>query len=228
MKFRHVGAFALAATSAAIAPALATAEAPEPTCHGKAATYVGTTGDDVISDETEDLGRNPVIILGEGSDTLEVGLSYESVDRLTVCAGPGDDSVEVYDGIGGRSQVLLDGGTDDDFVGFNGDSRYSYLASMTLIGSDGDDELRGANDADRMVGGRGDDLAYGLGGPDGIDGGEGNDVLHGERGSDRLRGGGGSDRLIGDLLSYPGGDDLANGGASYDRCNAERERDCER
>jgi len=209
---------------------LATAEEPSPdaTCHGQAATIIGTGGNDVISDETTDLGRNPVIVLGEGADELRVGLSYASLDSLTVCAGPGDDAVEVYDGVGGRADMLLDGGTDDDFVGYNGDSFYSNVASMSVIGGDGDDELRGGNDDDRLNAGRGDDRVYGVGGIDRIVGGEGDDSLYGERGSDTLLGGRGFDLLVGDKAGFPDGTDRANGGANRDRCEAEIKKDCER
>lgn len=211
------------------AATVAAAEEPSPdaTCHGQAATYIGTGGNDVISDETTDLGRNPVFVLGEGADELRVGLSYASLDSLTVCAGPGSDSVEVYDGIGGRTDMLLDGGTDDDFVGNNDDSRYSYLAAMTLIGGGGDDELRGGNDDDRLNAGRGDDRVFGVGGIDRIVGGEGDDSLHGERGSDTLFGGRGFDFLEGDNPGFPNGADVANGGANRDRCEAEIEKHCE-
>ena len=216
-----------AVTATAATPAHADEPSPDATCHGKPATYLGTGGADVIDDETTDLGRNPVIVLGEGDDELRVGVSYRSIDRLTVCAGPGDDNVEVYGGIGNRTQVLLDGGTDDDFVGSNEDTEYSSFAPMTLIGGEGRDELRGGNDDDRFNGGRGDDLAYGVGGIDRMVGGAGNDYIHGERGSDVLLGGRGFDLLDGDLRGFPDGEDFANGGANRDRCEAEVQRDCE-
>lgn len=220
------GALTIGCGTAAVA--IAEEPSPDATCHGQTATIIGTGGNDVISDETTDLGRNPVIVLGEGADELRVGLSYASLDSLTVCAGPGDDSVEVYGGVGGRAEMLLDGGTDDDFVGYNGDSFYPNVASMTVIGGEGDDELRGGNDDDRLSAGRGDDRVYGVGGIDRIVGGAGDDSLHGERGSDTLLGGRGFDLLDGDKAGFPDGTDLANGGANSDRCEAEIKKDCER
>ena len=220
----------------AIALALAgagTASADDPSeeakCHGKKATYVGTGGDDVISDETEDYGRNPVFVLGDGDDDLQMGLGYGArLDSLTVCGGSGDDEIEIYQWVGEHSEILLDGGLDDDFVGNNGDLRYSDLARLTLIGSDGDDTLRGGNSNDSIAGGRGDDTAYGLGGRDRLVGGNGADQLHGQRGSDVLVGGRGNDYLDGDMPGYPDGRDIANGGGNRDRCEAEIKRHCER
>lgn len=64
----------------------------------------------------------------------------------------------------GRNPVFVLG--DGDFVGNNGDLRYSDLARLTLIGSDGNDVLWGGNSNDSSNAGRGDDTAYGLGGGD--------------------------------------------------------------
>lgn len=60
--------------------------------------------------------------------------------------------------------------------------------AVTIVGTDGDDELTGTP---------GDDVITGLGGQDTIDGGGGNDVLCGDAGADTVVGGPGSDRLFG-------------------------------
>jgi Ca2+-binding RTX toxin-like protein len=197
-------------------------------CHGLQATYVGTGGDDVISDETTDYGRNPVFVLGDGNDDVQLGLSYGArLDSLTVCGGSGNDSIEIYESVGDHAEILLDGGLDDDFVGNNGDLRYSDLARLTLIGGDGNDVLRGGNSNDSIDAGRGNDSAYGLGGIDTINGGTGDDQVHGQRGSDRMIGGSGADYLDGDMPGYPDGKDIANGGGDRDRCEAEVQHSCE-
>ena len=151
------------ATAVAAEPIVRTADV---TCHGKAATYVGTEGDDVLTDEETDFGRNPVIVLGGGNDELTLGSGYrEGVDSLVVCAGDGNDTVHVTEGIGGRAQILLDGGRGDDIVGNDGGSKYySDIPTMNLIGGGGDDMLRGGNSDDRISGDRGDDVIYGVGG----------------------------------------------------------------
>lgn len=109
-KLVAAGFAACAGIAASALPAHAEEPSPDATCHGKPATYLGTGGEDVIDDETNGLGRNPVIVLGQGADELRVGLSYRSIDRLTVCAGPGADSERGSDVLlGGRGFDPLDG-----------------------------------------------------------------------------------------------------------------------
>lgn len=197
-------------------------------CHGQIATYVGTAGNDDIDDAHGDFGRNPVIVLGDGSDRLRLGLGYlPALDSLTVCGGSGQDSIEVSERIGDHAQTLLDGGLDDDFVGNQGGLNNSDLAKLVLVGGAGEDVLRGANGNDEMDAGKGDDSLYGVGGKDKMKGGSGNDILRGQRGSDLLKGGSGFDLLEGDMPGYPDGRDVADGGSNRDRCEAEVVRNCE-
>ena len=235
MNTKTKSTFALVLTLATGCAATATASDASPraadvTCHGKAATYVATEGNDVLSDSDIDFGRNPVIVLGGGDDQLKLG-SYnrDAVDSLVVCAGDGNDDVELREGVGGRAEITLDGGRGDDFVGNQGSSkRGSDIPSMALIGGAGDDMMRGANSDDQLIGGQGDDTEYGVGGRDVMSGGSGDDQLNGERGSDRLKGGSGSDVLYGDIRHFRDGDDFANGGGGRDTCKAEKRRNCER
>lgn len=110
--------------------------------------------------------------------------------------------------------------------------------SNIIIGTDGDDTLRGTNGADcilgldgndTLTGRRGDDMLIGGSGDDLLTGSGGNDVLYGERGDDILDGRGGSDVLYGgsgndtleggsanDLLWGQGGDDILRGEAGED------------
>jgi Ca2+-binding RTX toxin-like protein len=83
----------------------------------------------------------------------------------------------------------------------------------TIVGTDGDDVLRGTPERDVIWGGKGDDTIYGSLGNDLICGGPGADLIHGGRGNDEVDGGAGDgDRVIGDL-----GDDKVMGGAgNYD------------
>jgi Ca2+-binding RTX toxin-like protein len=231
MNVKKLSSISLIATALALVPAAAaSADAPgdEVFCHGQIATYVGTAGDDTVSDAESDLGRNPVIALGEGNDTLSLGSGYhDSLDSLTVCGGSGDDSLEVTEAIGGHAVVTLDGGLGDDFAGNNSGISNSDLAKMELVGGEGNDVLRGGNGNDVMDAGRGDDSLYGVGGRDKMKGGTGNDSLFGQRGSDHLYGGTGYDRLDGDMPGYPDGRDVADGGANRDRCEADVQKSCE-
>ncbi len=78
-----------------------------------------------------------------------------------------------------------------------------------IVGTDGNDTIRGTPDRDVIWGGQGEDTLYGSLGNDLICGGPGSDLIHGGRGNDEVDGGAGdADRAIGDL-----GDDKVLGGA---------------
>jgi Ca2+-binding RTX toxin-like protein len=78
-----------------------------------------------------------------------------------------------------------------------------------IIGTDGDDFIRGTPGRDVIWAGKGDDTIYGSLGNDLLCGGPGADLIHGGRGNDEVDGGAGDgDRAIGDL-----GDDKVLGGA---------------
>jgi Tol biopolymer transport system component len=86
-----------------------------------------------------------------------------------------------------------------------------------IVGLGGDDEIDGGSEsdticggsgADELIGGSGADVLRGGSGNDELDGGSGNDVLHGDDGDDTLDGGSDNDRLFGDA----GVDRLSGGG----------------
>jgi Ca2+-binding RTX toxin-like protein len=78
-----------------------------------------------------------------------------------------------------------------------------------ILGTEGDDVLRGTPDRDVIWGGKGQDTIYGSLGNDLLCGGPDADLIHGGRGNDEVDGGAGDgDRAIGDL-----GDDKVMGGA---------------
>jgi Ca2+-binding RTX toxin-like protein len=66
-----------------------------------------------------------------------------------------------------------------------------------FVGTRGDDDLVGRNEADEMYGLRGDDEIRGKDGADYIEGGAGWDDLFGESGRDDIYGGSGLDRVFG-------------------------------
>ncbi len=91
----------------------------------------------------------------------------------------------------------------------------------TIVGTAGDDVLRGTDHPDVISAGGGDDVVYGGLGNDVVCGGPGDDLLHGGRGNDLLDGGSGTDRVFGDLgddkvLGGPGDEDEASGGLGID------------
>jgi hypothetical protein len=110
----------------------------------------------------------------------------------------------------------------------------------TIIGTAGNDELRGTSGRDIIAAGKGSDVVWGFGGSDLICLGEGNDLavggagidrIYGDPGNDvaqgglhrdRLHGGGGHDQLFGGeggdvLIGGPGADSL-DGGAGANTC----------
>ena len=100
----------------------------------------------------------------------------------------------------------------------------------SIIGTDGDDKLKGTHCNDHILGLDGNDRLYGRQGNDLLSGGNGNDRLYGGRGNDRLDGGQGDDYLFGgrgndvllggqgnDVLVSRLGSDFLDGGSGEDK-----------
>jgi Ca2+-binding RTX toxin-like protein len=82
-----------------------------------------------------------------------------------------------------------------------------------IVGTEGDDVIRGTPERDVIWGGGGNDTIYGSLGNDLICGGPGSDLIHGGRGNDEVDGGAGeSDQVNGDL----GDDKILGGAGSHD------------
>lgn len=134
-----------------------------PTCNGKAATIVGTAGDDIL------VGTDGVdVIVGFGGNDEIIGKKGNDI----LCGGPGRDRIT-----GGSGRDELWGGTHADvLIGGPGADKIAGLkGNDKLYGKAGPDYLAGADGSDRLVGGDGDDRL--LAGP-GIDtciGGPGDD-----------------------------------------------------
>jgi Ca2+-binding RTX toxin-like protein len=94
-----------------------------------------------------------------------------------------------------------------------------------IVGTEGDDVLRGTPGRDVIWGGKGDDKIYGSLGNDLICGGPGADLIHGGRGNDEVDGGAGAgDQVIGDLgddkvMGGPGAEDEVAGDLGIDILN---------
>jgi uncharacterized repeat protein (TIGR01451 family) len=120
-----------------------------PTCGGRAASVIGTPGEDVL---TGTAGNDVILALASGDRIRSLG------GRDLICAGAGAD-------------VVKSGGGADSVRGGPGADR--------LIGSGGGDKLRGGGGPDRIRGGRGADLLAGGRGRDRCFGGPGIDILRG-------------------------------------------------
>jgi Ca2+-binding RTX toxin-like protein len=115
----------------------------------------------------------------------------------------------------------------------------------TIVGTAGNDKIKGTPKADVIVARGGNDVIDGLGGKDLICAGGGADKVRAGVGADKVSGGYGNDRISGykgndklfgmqgrDQVSGGAGDDRVNGGAGTDRCYAgagsDTLRKCER
>lgn len=112
------------------------------------------------------------------------------------------------------------------------------IGACTIIGTEGDDVLKGTTGNDVICGMGGDDRIDGKRGNDVIYGGSGNDTLYGRDGDDTIYGGSGNDLILGhrgddvlygrlgdDRVYGGGGDDIATGGKGSDRIHGEADND---
>ena len=141
---------------------------------------------------------NDTLAGGGGADQL-----YDGSGSDQLFGGAGDDHFER----GGDALGIdrFDGGAGFDTVSFNFHSTASVqvdLANSTLnggmakgltlvavegvVGSDRDDDIRGAAASETLSGGLGDDRLDGRGGNDNLRGGGGSDLLFGGAGADRF------------------------------------------
>ncbi len=178
-------------------------------CHGKAATIVGTAGDDTLvgtsgADVIVARGGNDVVRGGEGNDLI--------------CGDAGNDKLN---GQGGKDRVYGRGGN-DAVTGDKGDDKLGGgRGNDVLRGKSGDDVMRGSSQDDKLIGGSGKDRLLGQTGKDTLIGDEDDDVLVGGKGNDRLSGKAGADDLFGmegdDRGDGGAGDDEVHGGPGTDR-----------
>ncbi len=207
----------------------ATSHAEDSTCFGRAATIVGTQGDDSLmgtagSDVIVGLRWGNDLISGlDGDDYICAGDNFAYLKQRDgqateqVDAGPGDDRIS-----GGPGGELIHGGPGSDVIFTNGGAPPVTQADEETAmgnaasGDEDNDRLVGGTDGDILDGGPGDDSVVGRAGNDAIGGKAGHDRLRGMAGNDWLYGGGRRDVLLGGqgldrLFGGPGRDYLAGG-----------------
>jgi Ca2+-binding RTX toxin-like protein len=168
-------------------------------------------GEDGI-DELHGNSNNDFLYGGDGDDVLKGGSGNDFLD-----GGFGADEIDGGADVDEVSYAFYAGPIDANLatgvVRFPGaGTRVDDLSGVeNLIGSNGNDVIRGNSLANRLKGGRGNDWIYGGGGSDVLYGGDDNDHLYGEDAVDKLFGDAGNDWLDGGL-----GADEISGGAGLD------------
>jgi len=185
----------------------------------------GTHGDD----DLQGTHRNDLIFGGGGDDTIFGGKGNDLLiggdGNDTIFGGDGRD--KIYGGkgndfiIGGFGLDYIHGGEGNDTISWDnlssglsvdlkrqrvhfnvgGDEHFSSIEN--IIGSRGNDVIKGDHQANVLNGNAGNDSIFGRGG---------NDVLIGDEGNDHLSGGSGNDFFVGGA-----GNDTINGGSGFDR-----------
>jgi Ca2+-binding RTX toxin-like protein len=164
---------------------------------------LGGSGHDLLygGDNTDTLhgdDGNDTLIGGEGDDIIAGGNGADSVD-----AGRGNDRVTLGDDLayldGGegydwliinRGAIINLGATTNQIlngawaIGFEAVDGRGAAAAMTLLGSDGDNQLFSGAGNDSLHGQAGDDYLLGGAGDDTLGGGSGLNILEGGRGND--------------------------------------------
>ena len=165
---------------------------------------LGSSDDNIISVEADDLNNSLVIDGGEGNDTVSFRnlTAGTTIDMNAETNTIGDDSItllnieDVYGSevgddtiIGNAEDNLLYGGGGNDVLHGGDGNDYLQGDQGALKEDNNDDILYGDAGNDTLVGGHGNDTLYG---------GDDDDSLHGQRGDDRLIGGAGDDNIRAD------------------------------
>ena len=168
---------------------------------------VGGSGNDTISGGN----GNDLIFGGDGNDVI-----FGGNGRDTIFAGRGNDFI-----IGGFGLDYIHGGEGDDTIswdnlssGLSVDLKYQrvhftvgggehFYSIENIVGSRGNDTIKGDHQNNALNGNAGNDTIFGRGGNDALIGGDGNDHLDGGSGDDFFLGGTGNDTI--------------NGGSGFDR-----------
>ena len=188
---RVLAVIAIAATG--LLPMPATAQTA-PTCFGKAATIVGTEGDDTLYGTT----GTDVFAALDGTDTVR---GWQEDPDATWPYPP--TLPDEMDYICGGSNADEGGGGDPD------ENLWGGYGRDRIAGGGGADRLLGGISNDVLEGGSGNDYIYGEGGHDRLFGGGTSEPY-----ANNLIGGAGDDYLEGRL----GVRDRFFGGSGYDRC----------
>lgn len=152
--------------------------------------------DGTDGDDTITLTRDGNQILVEVSGEDDESFNVGNVESIRIRGLEGNDTIDVGTRI--RGATILGGDGDDDISGgANNDRIRGGDGADTLSGAQGDDDARGGDGADAVAGGNGDDTVTGGAENDSLFGGQGDDDLRGNADNDRITGGEGGDTIDG-------------------------------
>jgi Ca2+-binding RTX toxin-like protein len=166
-------------------------------------------GHDVVADFDRVNGSHDVIEFGAGIEASEVSVSRTGSDIVLTLAGGADSlSIRWYGNPGFKIEEIRFA----DGTAWTADDLQARAdGTVTIRGTEGDDQLEGNDRINRIVGEAGNDRLGGFGGVDLLEGGDGDDTLDGGADADCLLGGAGKDLLDGgasaDEMSGGGDDD---------------------
>lgn len=147
--------------------------------------------------------------------TFEQGSGNEFQNKSVVFDLQIGVSVEIpaeCNGINLTGKLILGTAGNDNLKGTSGnDLIFGFEGNDKIDGGGGDDCIVGGAGNDKLSGGSGNDVLIGGAGNDELDGGSGNDKLYGGDGNDSLEGGSGQDQLFGQA-----GNDNLKGGSDND------------
>ncbi|MDW5595810.1 calcium-binding protein [Conexibacter stalactiti] len=130
---------------------------------------------------------------------------YAGITEVRLEGADGDDELDIsWDELPTTIRYVFDGGPGRDDL----EGPTWPVFGMTLLGGDGDDDIRGGQGDDQLDGGAGNDLVDGNDGNDGVFGGEGDDTVSGGRrlSTDVVDGGPGYDSSLADWYDQNAGD----------------------
>jgi Ca2+-binding RTX toxin-like protein len=164
------------------------------------------SGADTITDMDTTAGNIDIIRLGEGINDNNLVYRRDLNNGLEISAKGTSDKVTILnyyvnDSYKIEKILFSDGHALDNDI----------LKSLPIIGTEGNDEIKSTDNAEKIYGMGGDDTIYSNAGDDYIEGGDGNDILDGGSGNDSIYGQAGNDTLYGQ-----DGDDTMDGGFGND------------
>ena len=178
----------------------------------------------IVVQENPDLnfaGEVDVQVDGLSATNLPIGLTTAQVTSLEIVADAGDNTID----LSGVNAAVFTNLASVSVIGGQGDDTITGPVDLavTVNAGDGNDTVTGSSSLDVLNGGDGNDMIAGGDGNDTITGGDGNDDIAGDAGDDSLDGNDGLDTITAgdgnDIVNAGDGEDNVLGGDGDDTIN---------